>query len=266
MYQTAPQHSNTIRYGSAKVEIGADVASLVNFGMAEGIEFSEKYTPRILKPDNGPQIQYGTKEHTATVKFDLWEINLANLAIVRGGIDTVSSVAGSSTSVTDEPHVLTGIVAARLDHKNGAGTIVTSITVENAGGTAAVQNTDYTLFLDEEGYTCIARVSASTVLTSGGTANVSYTYVPYASTSLKTGGLDSVSPRVVRLTNTNPAGKIFRITVYAAENQGGIEIKLPADDDDKTWTTPVELQGRFDTTRTAGDQLFEIYDEQGVTA
>lgn len=266
MYQTAAQHINTIRFGSAKIEIGEDVSSLINLGLAEKIEFTEDFKPRVVKPDNGPELQKGVTGHSATVKFDLWEINLQNLSIMRGGMDSLSSVSGSSVSVTGEIHVLTGIEGARLSHKNGNGTVVTSVSVKNGSDNAAVQNTDYVLYIDEEGYTCIARVSASTVLTSGGTAKINYTYTPYSSVSLTTGGLDTVSPRVVRLTNTDSNGKVFRITVYAAKNQSGIEIKLPADDDDTPQAASCELKGTLDVTRSAGDQLFEIYDEQGVVA
>jgi hypothetical protein len=265
-YQTSAQHSETIRFGSAKIEVGETEESLVNLGLATGIKFTEEYTPVVLKPDNAPEIVVGVKDHSATVEFEMWEVNLTNLNLIRGGIDTLGSVKGSPTPVSEETHTLTGTNFVRLAHKNGDGTEVDSIVVKNAADTAAVRNTDYVVAVDEEGYTCIARVADSTVIEDGDSVKVNYTYTPNAATTLSTGGKNTVSARVVRLTNTNAAGKKFEITVYAAKNQGGIELELPADDGDEPLKPTITLKGICDTTREAGDQLFKIVDEQGVSA
>lgn len=263
-YQTSAQKTNSIRFGSAKIEVGETVGDLVNIGLATSVEFTEEYEPITLKPDNGPEIIVGIKEHTATVKFEMWELDLSNLALIRGGIDSYDTVEGTPATATAEEHVLTGVEGVRLNFKNGDGTLVTISGATDAAGTTAVQNTDYIAYLDSAGYTCIARVSTSTVLTDGDTIKVSYGYTPAASIKLSTGGLNTVNPRVVRLTNTNSLGKKFQITVYAAKNQGGIELQLPADDADEPLKPTIELRGIVDPTRTAGDQLFEILDEQGV--
>jgi hypothetical protein len=265
-YQTSAQHSETIRFGSAKIEVGETEESLVNLGLATGVKFTEEYTPVALKPDNAPEIVVGVKDHSATVEFEMWEVNLTNLNLIRGGIDTLDSVEGSPTSVSAETHTLTDTNFVRLAHKNGDGSEVASIVVTDAADTAAVRNTDYVVAVDEEGYTCIARVADSTVIEDGEGIKVSYSYTPYAATTLSTGGKNTVSARVVRLTNTNAAGKKFEITVYAAKNQGGIELALPADDGDEPLKPTITLKGICDTTRAAGDQLFKIVDEQGVSA
>lgn len=262
-YQTAVQNVNTIKFGSAKIEIGATLGTLVNIGVATSIQFEEKFTPIILKPDNAPELQVGVREHYATVKFEMWEIDLTNLNLIRGGIDTLGSSAGTPVAITDEAHTLSDTNFVRLNHKNGAGTEVASITVTDATGNAAVRNTDYVMAVDSAGYTCIARVAASTVISDNEGVLVDYTYTPNASETLTTGGKNTISPRIVRLTNTNAAGKLFRITVYAAKNQGGITLKLPSDDSEDVAQPEIELKGVLDTSRTAGDQLFEIYDEQG---
>lgn len=263
-YQTSAQKTNSIRFGSAKIEVGKTVEDLVDLGLATSVEFTEEYEPITLKPDNGPEFIVGIKEHTATVKFEMWELDLSNLALIRGGIDSYDTVEGTLSTATAEEHVLTGVEGVRLNFKNGDGTLVTISEATDAAGTTAVQNTDYIAYLDSAGYTCIARVSASDVLTDGDTIKISYGYTPAESIKLSTGGLNTVNPRVVRLTNKNSLGKIFQITVYAAKNQGGIELQLPADDADEPLKPTIELKGTLDVTREAGDQLFEIYDEQGV--
>ena len=266
-YQTSAQKTNSIRFGSAKIEVGETVEDLIDIGLATSVEFTEEYEPITLKPDNGPEIVVGIKEHTATVKFEMWELDLENLALIRGGIDLYVPyvpVNGTAETAIAEEHVLTGVEGVRLNFKNGDGTLVTISEATDADGTPVDQNTDYIAYLDSAGYTCIARVSESTDLKTGDTIKVTYEYTPAESIKLSTGGLDTVNPRVVRLTNKNSAGKIFQITVYAAKNQGGIELQLPADDADEPLKPTIELRGIVDPTRAAGDQLFEIYDEQGV--
>jgi hypothetical protein len=262
-YQTAAQHSSTIRFGSAKIEVGPDTGTLTNLGIAANIEFLEEFKPIELLPDNAPPVTVGYVNHFATVKFEMWEVNLSNLSLIRGGMDTLTTVAGSATPVTDELHIATGVNNFRLNNRNGDKSIVTSIVVKDSSNATAAINTDYNVSVDSDGFTCIARVSASTVITTGEQVKVSYSYTPNASTKLTSGGKNTVTTNVVRLTNTNSAGKVFRLTVYSAKNQNGIDLKLPSDDDNKSANPQITLKGIFDTTRTAGDQLFEIYDEQG---
>jgi hypothetical protein len=194
----------------------------------------------------------------------MMEVNLANLNTIRGGMDTYDTVDGSLATATAESHVLTGVKGERLNYKNGDGTLVTISAATDTAGTTAVPNTDYVAYLDAEGYTCVARVAASTVITDGDGIKVTYSYTPSASRSLSSGGLNTITPRVVRLTNTNAAGKKFEITVYSATSEGGIKLEFPADDGDEPMMPEITLNGIVDATRTAGDQLFKIVDEQGA--
>lgn len=263
-YQTTVQRSSAIKFGSMKVEVGSAIDSLTDIGVASDIEFNESFDLIQLVPDNAPVIPIGKRNHKATVKFNMWEINLDAIYLLRNGGDTKTPTAASSTPVSNELHTLTGVTGVRLNHKNGAGTIVTSVTVVDSADGATVQNTDYVLYVDSAGYTCIARVTDSSVITSGETVKVSYTYTPNASITLSSGGTQAINVSVVKLTNTNAAGKVFSISIYKATNQKGIELKFPPDDSDKNLSVGFELAGTLDATRTAGDQLFAIYDEQGV--
>jgi hypothetical protein len=194
----------------------------------------------------------------------MMELYMDNIYSLRGGADTKTPTAASPVTVTDELHTLTGVVGTRLNFKNGANTIVSTVSVKDSADGAAVINVDYVLYLDSAGYTCIARVSGSTVITTGEVAKVTYTYTPSASVSLSSGGLTTITPQIVRLTNVDAAGKKFEITVYSAISQKGISMKFPSDDSEKSLVVPFELMGEIDSTRTAGDQLFKIVDEQGV--
>jgi len=117
---------------------------------------------------------------------------------------------------------------------------------------------------------CTAEIPAdggSFTITRGGIASgvstlVDYTYTPLASRTLKGGGLTTFTARVCRFTNTNSAGKIFRITVFSATPDTGIVLDFPEDDSEDPLVCPISMTGVPDTTLTAGEQLFEIYDEQ----
>ena len=263
-FQTTAQKVNAIRFGSAKIEVGETPGNLVNLGVAQDVEFSEEFTPIVLKPDNAPEIPVGVREHYATAKFNLWEVDLSNLNLIRGGMDTFSTVAGTPVSVTNELVKLDGTTMARLANRSGNGAEPATITVKDSANATAARNIDYIIGLDSGGWPVIGRIEGSPVITSGELVKVSYTYTPRASVKLSTGGKNTISPRVVRLTNTNSAGKIFQITIYAALNQGGIELKLPGDDSEDPAVVPIELKGSVDSARTAGDRLFEILDEQGA--
>jgi hypothetical protein len=275
--QTTPQLQNAITMSSAKIEMRAygSTGAYTDLGLANGINFTEEIKPAELKSDNGSPITLDLEEHSATVKFDLLEQDLTKIYALRGGasgLDTYATQAATPVTVTDELHVLngtvsTGLVAVPLDYKNGANTLVTSITVKDNADTSAVLNTDYTISLGSDGYTRIARTTGSTVLTDGDTAKVSYTYTPLANKSLSSGGKSTIGYLEVKLTNVkNIAGtdKTKSILVYKAQVQTGLDYKLPAADSTDPWAYPVELKAYDDATRTAGDQLFKIVDEQGV--
>ena len=146
----------------------------------------------------------------------------------------------------------------------GNGSIVTSVTVTDSTGTSAVQNTDFALFVGPDKYTYLARIAASMVLTSGEEAHVNYTYTPYSAVKLKVGGPSTISPRVIKLTNTNAEGKEFSILLYAARNQKGISLDFPSDEELKNYTPSFSLKALKDLGRAYNDQLYSINDEQGV--
>jgi hypothetical protein len=86
------------------------------------------------------------------------------------------------------------------------------------------------------------------------------------SETLKSGGKTTITAIQVRVTNTNDRAEIFRITVYKATNNKGIVINFNPDDADDANVIPIEIVGSCDTSKTAGEQLFEIYNEQGIGA
>jgi len=180
--QTVIQQANKIQFGSGKFEISQDDGvSWIDLGAMRGIVFSEVWEEVRVMSDNAGEVKVGIKNHYASLSGDLMELDLENLSIIRGGIDTFSEIAGTSET-------------------------------------------------------------------------------------LKSGGLTTMDAIQARVTNTNEDDEEFRITVYKGSSAKGIEITLQPDDADDPNMIGIEIKGTVDVDRTAGDQLFEIYSEQGESS
>lgn len=263
MAQTTVQHPETIRFGSGRLEIGKSLDSLVDVGALTGVHFTHNLGDKVtVTSDNAGVILERAGTQTAQVEANLMEINLDTLAVYMGGVSKLETVAGSQQTVTNEEHTLKGTTFIRLDHRTGEGNAVTIDSVKKKGGSAAVEDTDYVVALDSDGYTCIARKSGSSVITDGSVVQVSYKYTPAAYKRLSFGGLQQLDAAVARITNFDSLGREFSITVYKATADSGIEIEFQADDADETDVVPITLVGTEDTSRAVGDQLFVIEDHQ----
>ena len=91
----------------------------------------------------------------------------------------------------------------------------------------------------------------------------SYSKEAGVSETLKSGGLSTIAARQARVTNTDEADRIFRITLFKATTAKGIEISFNSDDADEPNSVNIEMRGTKDVSRTKGEQLFEIYSEKG---
>lgn len=348
MAQTTVQQSQTIRFGSAKFEMGATAGSLVDVGAIRNGAFEYSFDKVEVKSDNAGVIKQAVTNERASLGGDLMEINMTRLGSFYTGVLTADTVAAAPVAVPDEVQVLTGTVENILTHRNAAGTEVTAIVVTNGAGTTTyVRDCDYVINVNADGYTTIARAYPTSIITAsaliavtgtntitlsagafdvnpapgdhltlsgfiapytannrvvtvvevttldsvftvaetlvnaaegagvagtitilnggiatGGSTLVDYSYTPSASKTLKGGGLTTFTARVCRFTNTNAAGLTFVITVFSATPDGGIVIDFPADDAEDPAMCPIKMVGVCDTTLVAGEQLFEIEDNQ----
>lgn len=263
MAQTTVQHPETIRFGSGRLEIGKSLDSLVDVGALTGVHFTHDLGDKVtITSDNAGVVLERAGTQTAQVEANLMEINLDTLAVYMGGVSKLETVVGSQQTVTNEEHTLKGTTFIRLNHRMGDGNAVTIDSIKKKGGSAAVEDTDYIVALDSDGYTCIARKSDSSAITDGSVVQVSYKYTPAAYKRLSFGGLQQLDAAVARITNFDSLGREFSITVYKATADSGIEIEFQADDADETDVVPITLVGTEDTSRAVGDQLFVIEDHQ----
>ncbi len=263
MAQTTVRHPETIRFGSGRLEIGKSLDSMVDVGALTGVHFTHDLGDKVtITSDNAGVVLERAGTQTAQVEANLMEINLDTLAVYMGGVSKLETVAGSPQTVNNEEHTLKGTTFIRLDHRMGDGNAVIIDSVKKKGGSAAVEDTDYVVALDSDGYTCIARKSGSSVIADGSVVQVSYKYTPAAYKRLSFGGLQQLDAAVARITNFDSLGREFSITVYKATADSGIEIEFQADDADETDVVPITLVGTEDTSRAVGDQLFVIEDHQ----
>ena len=260
--QTTVQNSSSVRFGSGKIEVGASTSALTDVGAIRNASFTREFEKVEVMSDNAHRVLVGIKDEAAYIEFDMLETDFNNLTVFMGGLDTLTPIAASPVAVTGEEHVLSSTDSARLSHKEGDGTEVSSIVVTDASDNAAVRNTDYVISVDSAGYTTIARVSGSTVITDGDTAKVSYSYTPNSSVKVTAGGKVAITDKVVRITNTNESGKKLQITLYKASIENGWTYDFPADNNFDAGMIHIKMKGILDITRTAGDQLCEIIDEQ----
>jgi hypothetical protein len=264
-YQTTVQRPDAVRFGSMKIELGDSEAALIDVGALKDVVIQEQWELVKIIGGNVGEIKTKIKNHKAIVSFNWQEYDLEAANAIRGGIDTYTPVAAEAVPVTGEAHGTGWTVGTpiKLNHKNGANTEVAAITVKG-GGSALVADTDYSVYVADGsngslGYTYIVPLTAQ-----AGAITVDYTYTPNASKTLSTGGKVEIGYKVMRLTNTNEDGKKYEVTIYKASNANGINLNLPNDDDDGAWETPVTIEGVCDATRTVGDQLLKIVDQQSV--
>lgn len=265
MKQTTVQEVRSIRFGSGMVEVGEDLQSMVNLGAMRDVQFEETWDKVKVMSDNAGEIAIGIRNHHAAVQGNLMEINLKNLALIRGGLDNYTEEEGDLVDDAMQK-VAAGTWAfgkfIKIEHQNHD---LGEITIDSVKGdsTEYAEDTDYTLVQDAAGNWGI-------IVVGGGDASlthnltIEYEYTPAAMKKLASGGRLSIEPRIVRVTNTNEFGKEFRITVFAAEVEGGISLDLPADEDEDPAMTEIKLEGSCDENRAIGEQLFIIEDEQTV--
>jgi hypothetical protein len=266
MYQTQVQKVNALRFGSGMVEISQDGQAWTNLGVGNKINFEDKYTPVDIKADNGGLIAQLAKDQECTLKMNLMEIDLAILNQIRGGIDSYSTIAGTPVNGATQE-----VFAGNWAHQKfipllSQGTVAPVVSAVSAATDGALtDNDDYVFGQDQHGNYGIYTTGSAKFTTTNQNLIITYNYTPAAAKVLKSGGLITISSNYVRVTNKRAAdGKKFQITIYKAMNQDGLKIDFPADDDPKAWETPLTFKGCKDATRSVGDQLFMIYDEQSV--
>lgn len=267
MAQTQIQNEKSIRFGSAKIEIGKDEESLVNIGALRGIEITESMTKNDIKSDNAGTIKSLVSEHKVELKANMLEIDLDVLEKIRGGIDSVSLLPGEKIEKTHtfEKGSYATETNILIPFSNFDESVLEVLKVEAKDGATVrvIDEADYAVSLSADKKTEIVFEDASV---DPATENIviTFNHAPNGMKVFTTGGRSSVEPSVVRVTNTNDKGKMFRVTIYKATSGSGLGLSFQSDEATDVMASAITLTGNIDASREVGDQLFKIEDEQGV--
>jgi len=138
----------------------------------------------------------------------------------------------------------------------------------NNGVKTVTASTDTVITVDEA---CTTEAEGETItstmggIADGATVYADYEYTPLASKTYTTGGKTSKSALQIRMTNYDIDDKEWVMLIHKAYIGDGINLVFPADDDRNPMPCPVKFIGKLDSTRTSGDQLFNIIDSQDTT-
>ena len=255
MSQTSIQKSPAIRKGSVRVQVGDSFAALVDIGALRNPVITSLVENQSIEFDNVDPLRKFVKGLRMQVKFDLAEINLTNMAALDAGILNLTTVAASPVTVTAEAKGTGWTVASpiKLSNKNGANTIVSSIVVKS-GVTTLTLNTDYKTYVGdgsngELGYTYIVPL-----VSNAGVITADYSYTPNASKKVTFNDSGTKTLKVMRLTNTDENGKVFKIDIQAGTNFAPISVDFAADTAEDVAVLPIDFQGT----------MVEIVDEQQI--
>jgi len=234
--------------------IGNAFNALVDVGALRNPIFKSLVENQAIKFDNVDDLKKFVLGKKAQITFDLAEINLTNMAQFDAGFMNLTTVAGSPTTVTAEAHGTGWTVASpiKLNYKNGANTIVSSIVVK--APSTLVLNTDYKTYVGdgsngELGYTYIVPLT-----TQAGAITVDYSYTPNTSKKLTFNDTGTKTLKCMRIVNTDENGKEFRIDVQNGTNFAPISIDYAGDAEDNVAIMPIDFQG----------DIVEIVDEQQI--
>ena len=269
-YQTSVQNENAIIFGSCKVEIGASVGSLQDFGIAKSVVFQEELTKAVLGADNAAEV-HKLRKQRVLVTGSFQEFDPEKWKVLRGDIDTYSEVAAAAVEGAEQ--VLASgnwdvNILYEIENQMGDGTQPTINSVIGSADDALTVNDDYDIVKDpvtgKYGIVLQDVAQATNLTTTVQNLTIDYDYTPNASKTLKSGGKLDISTVVVRLTNTDDQGKVLRLTVYKGYVDTGMNVPWQPDEGEDPAELQFQIVGIPDSSRSVGDQLFEIYNEQAA--
>lgn len=254
--QTTVQKVESIRKGSVRVLVGNDFATLVDIGALRNPVFNSLVENQSIDFDNAASLKKFVKGLRVQATFDLCEINFTNLNVLDSGIMNLTVVAGTPTAVTGEAKGTGWTVGLpiKLNNKNGANTVVTSIVVK-ANGTPLTLSTNYQVYVGngtngELGATYIVPVTANALA-----ITVDYSYTPNASRKVTFNDAGNKVLKAMRIMNTDENGKIFKIDITNGTNFSPISVSFAGDEADDVAVLPIDFQG----------DLVEWLDEQSLS-
>lgn len=269
MSQTTVQKSEAIRLGSVKAEVAATIAGpWTNLGALRDAHAQETWEKVTVESDNAGDVKEYIKNQQIKITALLLEYDLEILDALRGDIDEYSTTAGSLVSGATQA-VASGSWGYNdpivVENQNGDGSALTINSVTGSVDGALVSGTDYFVGEDENGDTVVTVIDTATVTTESQTITIDYDYTPNASKNITTGGNKTMSNFAAKLTNANEDGENWIIQIYKCSIDDGLDLSFQSDEADDVNGVKIAFTGILDVSRSIGDQLYAITDEQSTT-
>lgn len=235
--QTTVQEATSIRFGSAKFEVGDDVGSLVDVGAIRDGVWEETFDKVEVMSDNAGAIELGIRNHFAFLSGNLMEINLEKLAKFYKGVHKHETVAASQQTITDESITLDDYDFESFLHREGDGTEAADIVVQNAAASLTLlRDCDYIIAVLANGFTGIARAHPAAVITGSVLIAVTTTHTITLSTPdfdvdpapgdhlILSGFIApyTANNRVVTVDSVTTEGSVFTVTETLADCAEGV--------------------------------------------
>lgn len=251
------------------VSVGDSIGALTDLGVLKGDATIEiTYDKVQVKGSKAEVLVDYAKNMKAAASFELYQLYLPNIQMLLDGLATVTNTAASIVN-NHQYVVASGDWAYSqfipFDEQNGDGSQPTVDSVTGGTDGALVLNTDYFVMKNEQGLWGVYVINSVTVTTEAQTLTIQTDYTPAASKTLKMGDASAtMTPKIVQFSKTI-ATKVFRARLWSATNDAGLTLMFNDSAGDEPASMPVTMTGGIDTTRAAGEQLIEVYDEIGLS-
>ena len=266
MPQTKVRSRNTIRTGSAKVEIGERLDKLIDIGACRSISVKETMTVTDIESDNAGIISTVMGDHKLEVTLDSLEINFEKIAIIRGGVDKFVKYDGKTEitrkyNVLNTTYILDELITIPYLNADGSDIVISSVELENESGiTALTAVTDYEAISTNK-----IKVISRDINPSIDSIIITFKHTPKQMKRLTTGGGDAkIKPQWLVITNTNALGQAFKIICPQASVTGGLELPFSSDKATDVMVNKFAFTANASASEENYEQLAWFEDEQDV--
>lgn len=240
------------KLGSGDLKISTDEwRNYSDMGLLKEVKLSVTNKLIERKADNG-NLPPKMKVDEAVLSAKLYKIDLESIGKLSWVADFIKN-NGEETSVTAEvigDLQKDGIYS--LSNKNSDNTKVSNIVVKS-GETELTIDTDYKVFVNNQGKTTIMVLSEKTALT------VDYSYTKTASKELVFKAIaKSLNLYNFRFETKDELGKLFGIEFFKAYNKWNLEFSFVPDESEEMMGYNIEIKASADSE----NRLFRIFDEQ----
>ena len=281
--QTTVLNEKAVQIGSAAMFYSLDNgSSFTGLGAADTLVMTEEITPLDGEPDNAvkPRRADGIGQQTVTVTGNLWENDPVKIAAIRGGIDVVTSTAGTPVSGATQVKASGAWefdVPFEIEGQNASGAALTITSITGSVDGAIVEGTDFFQQKDKStGKWSVVIVDSLTVTTEAQTMTVLYDYTPASNIKVTTGGIVPAGRVWIRMINRTvdqadatvaaelsiSVGDLYYYVAqydifYCIVNAGEAISFKNKDDTNPTVSVPISLIGESSPGLPAGADLRE---------